>query len=338
MTVIERDRIERAVASAVGGAVDVQPRRDGMWRVAVDGLPRARALRTVWLRRGWPADVETSRGRFPEATLVAAPSLSSGARARLDAEGVSWVDETGAANINLPGLIVRIDRPPAREARSRVVAWSPVAVRAAEAVLVLGPYELTTGWLAEQADCSVPRASGILQAWDKADWTEKRGPDRGRGAHRVLLAPGELLASWTEHLNNEPLERWFAHSTSHDLRDLETRLDRAMVGRTCGLTAWAAAEHLAPLVSELPVLHLRVSEVYTRRDLEQVTREAGITLTEEAGRIELWRTPTDAFGRLTRSASLPLMSWPRVYADLVRLGGRGVDAAEHLRDVMQSAT
>lgn len=211
-----------------------------------------------------------------------------------------------------------------------------MAVRAAEAVLVIGAEELTTGWLAEQADCSVPRASGILQAWDSAGWTEKRGPDRGRGAHRVLLASAELLASWAEHLNASPIERWFAHSTRRDLHDLETRLDRALAGRTYGWTAWTAAERLAPFVTEFGVLQLRVGEVHTRRDIEGALREAGATLTEDAGRIELWRTETDAFRRLTTSGGGPLMSWPRVYADLARLGGRGLDAAEHLRDVMQS--
>jgi hypothetical protein len=42
------------------------------------------------------------------------------------------------------------------------------------------------------------------------------------------------------------------------------------------------------------------------------------------------------FSLTTPSPSGPLVSWPRVYADLKRHGGRGDDAAQHLRDVMES--
>jgi len=333
----EKKRIGRAVSSALKADVDVREGREGMWRVAVAGFPRLPRFRTLWLRHGWPADVDAALQRFPAATLLVAPSFSPGAREALNARGVNWVDEVGAANIDAPGLIVRIDRAPApSEARPKSLAWSPLAVRAAEAVLMLDPPTLSTSWLAEHAECSVPRASGILQTWDTAGWTEKRGPSRGRGAHRVLQAPTELLASWTEHLNAEPVERWFAHSTSRDLHDLEQRLGQAFAGLTFAWTGWAAAEHLAPFISQLPVLHLRISEIHARRELEPALRDAGATMTEDAGRIEIWRAPADAFHHLTTSDDGPVMSWPRVFADLTRLGGRGVDAAEHLHDVMQS--
>lgn len=144
------------------------------------------------------------------------------------------------------------------------------------------------------------------------------------------------MASWVEHLNAQPLERWFAHSTGRDLHELAHRLARALSGLGFAWTGWVAAERPAPFVSELPTLHLRLSEVHARRDLEPALRNAGATMTEDAGRIEIWRAPADAFGHLTSSDDGPVMSWPRVFGDLTRLGGRGADAAEHLRDVMQS--
>lgn len=330
-------RLGRAISSALDADVDVRAEKDGTWRVAVAGSPRLERLRAVWLRNGWPADVDAALNQFPEAKLLVAPSFSSGARDALNARGVNWVDEVGAANIKAPGLIVRIERPPtASETRSKWPSWSPLAIRAAEAVLVLDPPTISTTWLAEHAECSVPRASGILQTWDTAGWTQKRGPSRGRGAHRVLQAPDELLASWAEHLIAEPVERWFAHTTSRELHDLEQRLGQALAGLTFAWTGWAAAEHLAPFVTQLPVLHLRLSEIHARRELEPALRDAGATMTEDAGRIEIWRAPVDAFHHLTGSKSGPVLSWPRVLADLTRLGGRGVDAAEHLRDVMRS--
>ena len=84
------------------------------------------------------------------------------------------------------------------------------------------------------------------------------------------------------------------------------------------------------------VLHLRVGEAHARRDIEPALRDAGLTITDDAGRVELWRTDADAFIYAAASERGPLCSWPRVYADLARIGGRGVDAAQHLRDVMKS--
>jgi hypothetical protein len=71
-------------------------------------------------------------------------------------------------------------------------------------------------------------------------------------------------------------------------------------------------------------------------------------LSRSAGRVGLRRSSSrrlsrsfrsctrgDAFGLTTPSPVGPIVSWPRVYADLKRLGGRGDDAAEHLRDVIE---
>jgi hypothetical protein len=69
------------------------------------------------------------------------------------------------------------------------------------------------------------------------------------------------------------------------------------------------------------VLHLRVGEGHPRRDLEPGLHKAGLTITDAAGRVELWRTSDDAFAYAAPSPRGPLCSWPRVYADLMRIGG-----------------
>jgi hypothetical protein len=337
--VSEKNRVRQAVASALDADVDVREGSDGTWHLAVSGTRRQPRFRTLWLRRGWPADVRTAVERFPQATLVVAPALSSGARTLLEDQQVNWVDETGAASVRGDGLLVRIDRGSAptdpKPARSQ---WSPASVLAAEAMLVLQPSQISTGWLAKHAGCSVPRASGILQRFDEEGWTVKRGPLRGRGAHRTLEQPGALLTSFADYINNRPLERWFAHSTTRDLDALQRRLAETLSPFTYAWTGWAAAEHLAPFVSQLPVLHLRISDEYLRRELEPVLSDAGITLTQDAGRIELWRTPAQELRHVTPSPEGPLLAWPRVYADLQRLGGRGLDAAEHLRETVTTQT
>jgi hypothetical protein len=144
--------------------------------------------------------------------------------------------------------------------KPRELSWSPIAVRAAEAVLTHSPEQLTTYWPAEHASCSVPRASGILQQWDAAGWTTKRGPARGRGASRSLDQGDGLLDAWTAQLNAESPDRWFAHATSQDLPEVQERLTATLGGLTFAWSGWFAAEQLAPFVTQLPVLHLRVDE------------------------------------------------------------------------------
>jgi Transcriptional regulator, AbiEi antitoxin, Type IV TA system len=228
-----------------------------------------------------------------------------------------------------------VDRAPiAKEPARHGASWSQIAVLAAEAILAIRPAQITTAWLAERAGCSIARASRILTGWDQEGWTAKHGPARGRGAHRVLEHPDAMLESWVMHLNATPVERWFAHTTSRDLQDVQTRLAKAFDAVAFGWTGWSAAQQLAPFVTQLPVLHVRVDERYAHRDLAPHLQDAGLTPTDDAGRIELWRTRGNAFALTTPSPVGPIVSWPRVYADLKRVGGRGDDAAEHLRDVI----
>lgn len=332
----EKDRLRRALSTVLDAEVTVRADDDQPWHVGVAGIRPTARFRAIWVRRGWPADVGEAIKRAPDATLVVAPALSPGARDLLADRGLNWADETGGARIQAPGLIVRLDGEPVADPKPQKLSWSPIAVQAAEAVLSLSPAQLTTGWLAEHARCSVPRASGILQQWDAEGWTTKRGPARGRGASRTLDDVDALLGAWTAHLNAEPTERWFAHTASRDLADVQQRLTAALGGVTFAWSGWFAAEQLAPFVTQMPVLHLRVAESHPRRELEHALRDGGVTMTADTGRIEIWRTTAGAFEFVAASVRGPLCSWPRVYADLQRAGGRAADAAEHLRAVMTS--
>ncbi len=331
-------RLAAAVSEALDSDVDVREGPDGTQRVTVRALTRQPPFAAVWMNQGWPADVHQTLERFPHASLVVAPRFSPGAREALDERGVNWIDETGGAHVRAKGLIVRLDGqrisiepPPARP------TWSRTALAAAEAVLVEPPQRIQIAWVAANARCSPARASAILRGWDEAGWTAKRGAPRGRGAYRTLEQPNGLLSGFAEHLNAMPIERSFAHGSSRDLEDLARRIGESVRGLDCAWTGWAAAEQLAPFVSQLPVLHLRVSERVPRRTVQERLRAVGVVTTEQAGRVELWRSPEAAFQRTTWSSFGSLMSWPRVYADLRRLGGRGDDAAEQLRDVMRLA-
>ena len=325
----------RAVSSVLDADVELRESGAGSWELNVLGVAGRPRFRAAWVRNGWPADVRETLDRLPDLTLAVAPAFSPGARRLLEDRRVNWLDETGAANVREAGLLVRVDQGSApSDPAPRGLRWSRTSILAGAAMLTRRPEQISVGWVAKHARCSPSRASGILQGFDAEGWTAKRGADRGRSAYRTLDQPDALLASWSNHLNNHAVERWFAHSTTRDLHGLQEQLGNALQPFAFGWTGWAAAEQLAPFITQLPVLHLRISERYSRRDIEPILQQAGVTLTQDAGRIELWRTPQDALCDTTPSPQGPLLSWPWVYADLRRLGGRGEDAAEHLRDIM----
>ncbi|HET8862848.1 MAG TPA: hypothetical protein VFM94_06335, partial [Solirubrobacterales bacterium] len=65
--------------------------------------------------------------------------------------------------------------------------------------------------------------------------------------------------------------------------------------------------------------------------LDQAVRDAGLSDVAEGGRIIFFPATDSVFALAQQKASGPIVSPPRVYADLLWLGGRGVDAAEHLK-------
>lgn len=291
-------------------------------------------LRATWLSRGWPADVRNALERHPGVDLLVAPRLSVGARRELSARGVGWIDATGAADIRVPGLIVRLDGEAPPPDTNRELRWSDAAVVIAEALLALRPPQISTRWVAMNAACSVPTAGSVLKAFDDHGWTVKHGPSRGPGAHRILGDADDLLATWSQRIATAPLEKWFAHSTERDAGKLRRRISKATAQLQVGWTGWAAGELVAPFTTHVPVLQLRVAEHHARAEVADALSDAGVRMTEDAGRIEVWLTDERALRLKEAHGDEPTCSWARVYADLIRLGGRGTDAAAHLRDVV----
>jgi hypothetical protein len=106
---MEAVQLERLLADAfarAGARIDLQVRRtgtrQGRFAATVQSLP----VEVEWLTVGWPRQVRELLDRPGRPDLVAAPELSPGARTLLAEAGLSWVDQTGNANIAMPGLYI----------------------------------------------------------------------------------------------------------------------------------------------------------------------------------------------------------------------------------------
>lgn len=338
--------LERALRDA---ALKVIPRSKVGARgvpVTVAGEDKKERLTLLWAGEGWPADVDDLLAEtpdpWPRELVIVARHFSPGALRSLRERDANWADETGDARIIGPSrlFVVRLQRrgEPATPSADRRFAWTPSAVAIAEAILARPNEPILNSALSEITEFSAPQISRTLVQFDKRGWTRKSGSERGPGALRVLEDGDGLLRSWAAQVAdksstiqahaiiNEPF-KFVRQTLAPTLKDLG---DWALSG-------WAGLELEAPFATQVPVLHLYVpGGSFDDGRLDQVLSRSRLRRVEEGGRVILW--PADATSlrlkKTSRRLQLPVVSAPRLYADLLGLGGRGVDAAEHVRETL----
>jgi hypothetical protein len=307
--------------------------------LSVHALGGSWDFRVLWANEGWPRDVAALFERLPQGDLpvdmlVTARSFSSGSRKLLAERAANWADEQGSARLRGRGLLVLRDAE-----RDTPIApdfsWSPSALAVAEALLSRPwPEGVGTSELASLIDWSPPQVSQVLQSFDRRDWTVKFGPQRGPNARRELHDTADLLDSWsaaiagserdvrlTHRVIRSPLD--FLHSELREILDQEVRW---------ASSGWAAAQELAPVTDTVPSLQIYVHEDDFAKPLDQALRELGLADVAEGGRVAFLPAHPSVLSLSQPGAFGRIVSTPRVYADLLSFGGRGVDAAAHLRE------
>lgn len=316
--------------------------------VSVAGGRTKEPLTLLWAGEGWPADVDEvladTPDPWPRDLVVIARRFSPGALRSLRERDANWADETGDARIIGPSrlFVIRLKRGGEHtrpSAEGRPFEWTPSAVAVAEAVLTRPTDPILNSALAEMTAFSAPQVSRTLGQFDKRGWTRKTGTERGPGAQRVLEDGNGLLRSWAGHVARESRPAIQAHAIfkapfKFVRESLAPALDK--VG-DWALSGWAGLELEAPFATQVPTLHIYVPEANFDSDrLEDVLSRGGLRRVEEGGRVIFWPADTTAL-RLKKTSErdhLPVVSAPRLYADLLGFGGRGSDAAEHVRELL----
>ncbi len=327
--ILEGASIEAGEATAPGGVT----------RILATGQFGNASIRVLWAGAGWPADIrqaldEVPTGTWPRDLVIAAQRISPGALALLEERDANWVDEAGSARIVGPGLLVIREALPA-ESVSQAFAWSPSALAIAEALLARSwSSGIGTTELATLVQWSAPQVSQVLHAFDEQGWTVKYGPQRGRGARRELIDAAGLLNAWASFLNGQERDRRLTHRTLRSpLGFLESELVEALDSEVrWALSGWAAAHELAPIADTVPSLQIYVHEDDFDRHLNRAIKMARLSDVAEGGRVAFFPAHPSVLALAQSSSLAPIVSSPRVYADLLAMGGRGVDAAEHLKD------
>jgi hypothetical protein len=332
----------RKILAAVleGATVEAAPSDIGADLVIRTRDGREIGIKVKWAGEGWPQDVRRAVAplgeRWPENAVLLARSLSPGAIEWLRERGINWADEAGQARIIGPGGLVVIREPaqlPDRQSGPHSFSWSKSAVAIAEAILAREDRPLHVAELAEASDWSTAQAAKVLQAFDGQGWTAKHGAPRGVGAYRALVDADGLLAAWSAAVAESPPTTRIAHRATKDVMALLRDDLVPALGRMAGwaVSGWAGLELAAPFATATPSLHVYIADTDFAAPLSDAIEGARLREVAEGGRITFWAADARIFTFSRRVEEVPIVSAPRLFADLSSFGGRGGDAADHVK-------
>lgn len=270
--------------------------------------------------------------------MLAAGSLSPGAKDELKAHNIAYFEPGGSLYLKHERWLINIVRPTKRSKKPThgVDLFTDARESVIHALLMHSNEWLTGIELAEQAKTSSYTCSLVLQELTMREWVESTGA--GPGKRRALTRPEKLLDTWAEHwqARKEQQTKWytFVENPNQMLAHLADRIDRHSVDFPWAFTGTAAANAVAPLLTNTDGAEIIVPKGYARKmadvlGLSPVSKGANVTLIEreEASLLYRYRHPDHpAF----------FASGYILYLDLLNGRGRNKELADHLRARLES--
>lgn len=326
-----RDRAALAVRAVFPPTVRIKATRsDRDAAFNVSGQP----VEVKWIGPGNLGDVRAVlKKRAKRNVILVARHMSPGARAALSEAGISWADETGAAEIAIGSILVSKSGVPVKKAHD-IKHWTAAVIAVAEALLC-GSRGTQAAMQAATGLSAGSCASALRFLADKELLTAaaKRGP----ASARRVSDPRGLLAAYATAVNEQRTDtKLLLGVTWQDILKGVAELGRHFDARKVdwAVTGGAAAAVIAPFISLVSqaTVYVAAKSMAELRALAASVRLRPI----EGGRLTLKPFPSRTVQHLAtlEDHDLRVAPWPRVYADLLNEGVRGEQAAEHLYEVV----
>jgi Transcriptional regulator, AbiEi antitoxin, Type IV TA system len=263
--------------------------------------------------------------------LIAAESLSPGAREQLRHRGIGYFERNGNLHLHWRNCFINIERPnlPSRK-RDATFLFTGARETVVHALLVNRDQWTTGTQLAEMARTSSYTCSVVLQELERRGWCESTGT--GRTLRRKLTQPKPLLEAWAIAWTNRKEERTRWHTFAerpHLLGDhLAQQIENARLSFDWAFTGAVAANVYAPLLTHIDTAEIIVPCGHA----EELAREIGLKPAEKGANVCIVEREGASFlfGDAS-STSLPHLSSPFIcYLDLLDGRGRNKELARHV--------
>lgn len=346
MPILEnRAAAEAALRAALPrGSVSLRTRADGNFSAVLPDGTR-KALHLAWAGYGYPRDVERTLrdervidARSKEdLVVIAARTLSDGARQLLRSEGLSWLGLDGSAELRLGTVWVDRDGSRTNPALRPAIGWTRGRADVAEALLAImakreperpGADDVPeVEALADLSGRSLGTVANTLASFDANGWTARGRQSRSR---IVANAPA-LLDSWAMWESTQR-RRFDGYHSIH--REPQRVIDdlSAAYGRSLILTGAAASEEIRPMLTGSWVVTAYVDTTDGWPGVDLGTRRAKM-IPAAVPRIRL--APASQVIVKTRGPGHRtwVSSPARTYADLLAGSERELEAAEAFREL-----
>ena len=294
-------------------------------------------FRARWVGRCSLRKVHEVLAALPRPEIIIGTEISQGAREEALSAGLGWVDETGGAELHFvrDGALIEVSRLGLDRPRSRSAPqWTMAVLGAAEALLTQPDETVTVLSVRELTGYSVEattRALRFLEDRGHLESTARRGPQSARRFVDLDRLLEEYADAATE--KRKPLSLSCGVSWNQPFGALRAIGERwGNKGIEYAVSGAMAAQVLAPFATNVTSGEVYVDAV-SLTELDQVAAAAEVKPIE-GGRLVLRPFPTKATTKLSAHRDgLWIAPWPRVYADVVHVGVRGEEVAEHLKEV-----
>ena len=260
--------------------------------------------------------------------LLVAAETTAQARHFLGEQDINFVDGLGNAQLNLPGLVVRLSGNKQKRPKSIKTRLSGKADRIVVELLENPKHAWGITDLAEATGVSGGFVHRIVSRLveEKILTTHGSGPSRTRS----LANPGALLDLWAEEHHYHPFRTLgfrLAQNSGQLAQDLAFLLDRA--GIPFALTGSAAAAVVAPFVSTFATVDLWVDPV---ADPNVLAKETRVEIVREGYNVVfLQGRDRNPLVHRERVDDLWVVNRFQLYLDLRNDPKRGAEQAEHVR-------